>query len=128
MKEIVCFKELTTSWISGYLVVNREKGSYLLYSLIMNRVFRFVAVKPFSFYSLHDWSPWREKGESLMAEILHLRCRYCGEKLTNRNSAYCTPCNQYLNTAASLSPTILRPTAPPAISIFAMGRCRSCSA
>lgn len=31
-----------------------------------------------------------------MAQILHLKCRRCGEKLKNREEAYCPPCNVYL--------------------------------
>ncbi|TLM65564.1 MAG: hypothetical protein FDZ69_09375 [Deltaproteobacteria bacterium] len=31
-----------------------------------------------------------------MANIIHLRCRHCGEPLENRESAYCPPCNIYL--------------------------------
>jgi len=31
-----------------------------------------------------------------MAQIIHLRCRHCGEPLASRDSAYCPPCNLYL--------------------------------
>jgi hypothetical protein len=31
-----------------------------------------------------------------MAEILHLSCRYCGERLKNPGQAYCPACNLYL--------------------------------
>ena len=28
-----------------------------------------------------------------MAEIIHLRCRYCGEVLNRQQEPYCDPCN-----------------------------------
>lgn len=31
-----------------------------------------------------------------MAQILHLHCRQCGERLKNRSQPYCTACNLYL--------------------------------
>ncbi|AMV72833.1 hypothetical protein JCM30471_34700 [Desulfuromonas carbonis] len=31
-----------------------------------------------------------------MAQILHLHCRYCGERLKNRSQPYCPACNLYL--------------------------------
>jgi len=31
-----------------------------------------------------------------MAQVEHLRCRYCGEILTDRAWPYCQPCNLYL--------------------------------
>ena len=31
-----------------------------------------------------------------MAQILHLSCRYCGERLKNPGEAYCPACNLYL--------------------------------
>jgi hypothetical protein len=31
-----------------------------------------------------------------MANVIHLRCRHCGEPLDNRDEAYCPPCNLYL--------------------------------
>lgn len=31
-----------------------------------------------------------------MANLLHLRCRHCGEALQNREHEYCPDCNLYL--------------------------------
>lgn len=31
-----------------------------------------------------------------MAQIIHLRCRHCGDPLASRDSRYCPPCNLYL--------------------------------
>jgi len=31
-----------------------------------------------------------------MAQLFHLHCRHCGERLTNNSSPYCSPCNLYL--------------------------------
>lgn len=31
-----------------------------------------------------------------MANVIHLRCHYCGEPLADRDQAYCPPCNLYL--------------------------------
>ena len=31
-----------------------------------------------------------------MAQILHVACRYCGERLKNRSEPYCPACNLYL--------------------------------
>jgi hypothetical protein len=31
-----------------------------------------------------------------MANVIHLRCHYCGESLQNRDAAYCPDCNLYL--------------------------------
>ena len=31
-----------------------------------------------------------------MAQILHMKCRRCGEKLKNSQESYCPPCNIYL--------------------------------
>lgn len=28
-----------------------------------------------------------------MAQLLHIRCRHCGEELTNRATPYCPTCN-----------------------------------
>lgn len=39
--------------------------------------------------------PGREKGKP-MAQILHLSCRHCGERLKNPGEAYCPACNLYL--------------------------------
>ncbi|GEM_PF-2293745 len=31
-----------------------------------------------------------------MANVIHLRCKHCGELLQDRGSEYCPPCNLYL--------------------------------
>lgn len=31
-----------------------------------------------------------------MAQVIQLRCRYCGGPLQNREMSYCPPCNLYL--------------------------------
>ncbi len=31
-----------------------------------------------------------------MAEVIHLRCRHCGESYINGTPDYCPPCNTYL--------------------------------
>lgn len=31
-----------------------------------------------------------------MANVIHLRCHYCGEPLQNREETYCPDCNLYL--------------------------------
>ena len=31
-----------------------------------------------------------------MANVIHLRCHYCGDPLQNRDETYCPECNLYL--------------------------------
>ena len=31
-----------------------------------------------------------------MGQVLHIRCRQCGDQLKNRSWAYCPPCDQQL--------------------------------
>ena len=31
-----------------------------------------------------------------MANVIHLRCRHCGEPLQDREQEYCPPCNLYM--------------------------------